>query len=68
MQMERLLVTTLKMMPMMEGVPIHRVANQLDADGKFVSNELFETSAKTMLDELLRWAGALRAMRERMEE
>ncbi|MGA8261935.1 MAG: NAD(P)H-dependent oxidoreductase [Arenicellales bacterium] len=65
-QLERLLVTTLKMMPMMEGVPIPRVANQLDPDGNFVSNETIDGTAKTMLDELLRWAQGLREMRERM--
>lgn len=64
-QMEKLLVTTLKMMPMMEGVAVPLVAKLLDADGYFISNEHIDASAKTLLDELLRWAEGLKAMRER---
>lgn len=64
-QMEKLLVTTLKMMPMVEGVTVPMVANQVDADGCFISNDLIDASAKTLLDELLRWAEGLKAMRER---
>ncbi|MER1967307.1 NAD(P)H-dependent oxidoreductase [Castellaniella sp. GW247-6E4] len=62
-QMERLHVTTLKMMPMAEGVTVPRVASHIGDDGVFASNEPIDASAKTMLDELLRWAEALRAMR-----
>lgn len=65
-QAERLLVTALKMMPMMEGVPIPAVGKQIDDDGRFTSNELIEKSAETMLEELLRWAEGLRAVRDRM--
>jgi len=62
-QMERLHVTTLKMMPMAEGVAVPMVASHIGDDGAFASNELIDASAKTMLDELLRWAEALKAMR-----
>lgn len=62
-QMERLHVTTLKMMPMMEGVTVPMVASHIDDDGNFGSNELIDASAQTLLDELLRWAEALRGMR-----
>jgi len=62
-QMERLHVTTLKMMPMVEGVTVPMVASHIGADGAFASNELIDASARTMLDELLRWAEALKAMR-----
>lgn len=62
-QMERLHVTTLKMMPMAEGVMIPMVASHIDDSGAFGSNELIDASAKIMLDELLRWAEALRSMR-----
>jgi NAD(P)H-dependent FMN reductase len=64
-QMEKLLVTTLKMMPMVEGVMVPMVARQLDAKQQFVSNELVDHSAKVLLDELLRWAEGLKAMRDR---
>jgi hypothetical protein len=39
------------------------VASRIDDSGAFRSNELIDASAKTMLDELLRWAEALRSMR-----
>lgn len=63
-QMEKLLVTTLKMMPMMEGVQVPMVAKLLDADGNFQANVRIDSAAKTLLDELLRWAEGLKAMRE----
>lgn len=62
-QMERLHVTTLKMMPMMEGVTVPMVQSHIDDSGVFASNEPIDTSARTMLDELLRWAQALKSMR-----
>lgn len=62
-QMEKLHVCTLKMMPMVEGVTIPSVATHIDDSGNFGSNELIDTSAKALLDELLRWAEALKPMR-----
>ncbi len=62
-QMAKQLVTTLKMMPMMEGVAVPMVAGMLDEDGNFRSNELIDQSARVMLDELLKWARALATMR-----
>ena len=62
-QLEKQLVTTLKMMPMVEGVAVPMVGRQLDAQGNFTSNELIDASARTMLDELWRWATALKSMR-----
>ncbi|HLR16387.1 MAG TPA: NAD(P)H-dependent oxidoreductase [Alcanivoracaceae bacterium] len=62
-QAAKLHVTTLKMMPMMEGVAIPMVAKQLNDDGQFVSNELIDHSADTLLNELLRWTNALNTMR-----
>lgn len=62
-QMERLHVTTLKMMPMVEGVAVPMVASHSDDSGVFGSNELIDASAKTLLDELFRWVEALRPMR-----
>lgn len=63
-QLEKQLVTTLKMMPMMEGVALPMVATLLDAEKKnLTTNELIDTSATQMLDELHKWAGALKPMR-----
>jgi NAD(P)H-dependent FMN reductase len=62
-QMEKQLVTTLKMMPMVEGVAVPMVAQQLEGKETFRSNALIDDSARKMLDELFKWAAALRPMR-----
>ena len=56
-------VTTLKMMPMVEGVAIPMVAKHIQENGEFASNELIDASATALLDELLRWATALKTLR-----
>lgn len=61
-QMERLHVTSLKMMPMAETVAVPMITSHLKG-GVFGSNELIDASARTMLDELPRWARALKPMR-----
>ena len=63
MQLAKQLVTTLKMMPMVEGVAVPMVGQHLDAEGVFVSNDLIDHSAVQMLDELHKWSGALAALR-----
>jgi NAD(P)H-dependent FMN reductase len=62
-QMARLHVTTLKMMPMMEGVTVPMIQSHINDSGVFASNELIDASAKALLDELSRWAKALKPMR-----
>ncbi len=62
-QAAKLLVTTMKMMPMLEGVMVPMASEQINDNGGFSSNELIDHSARTMLDELLRWADALKPMR-----
>jgi len=63
-QMAKQPVTTLRMMPIPEGVPVPFFAQAIDKEaGTFTPNELHEKSANTMLNELLRWAEALRPMR-----
>ena len=62
-QLAKQLVTTLKMMPMVEGVAVPMVGQHLDAEGVFVSNDLIDHSAVQMLDELHKWSGALAALR-----
>jgi len=64
-QLEKQLVTTLKMMPMVEGVAVPMVAKLLDEQRAFMPNELIVASATTLLDELFRWAEALKPMRNR---
>lgn len=65
-QVAKQLVTTLKMMPMVEGVMVPMVAETLDGQGALVSNELIDHSAQQMLDELGKWTGALRSLRPRV--
>ena len=57
-------ITTLRMVPVTEGVAVPMVAGMLDeAKTTFASNDLINLSAKQMLDELHKWAGALKPMR-----
>lgn len=64
-QMAKQLVTTLKMMPMVEGVAVPMVGQSLDEQGAFISNPLIDDSAQKMLDELFKWTGALASLRPR---
>ncbi|WP_376099245.1 NADPH-dependent FMN reductase [Roseomonas sp. CCTCC AB2023176] len=59
----KLQLTALRMMPIPEGVPIPNFASHIREDGAFHSNEMIDTSAKTMLDALHRWATALKPAR-----
>ena len=61
-QMTRMLLTSFKMMPMVEQVIIPFVAKEMK-DGVFPGGDKFDTSAQGMLDELLRWTNALKALR-----
>ena len=61
-QMEKQTLTTLKVVPIVEAVVIHMAAQTI-TDGRFNGNELQTQAAKVMLDELLRWAAALKTLR-----
>jgi NAD(P)H-dependent FMN reductase len=56
------LLNTVKMVPIPEVVAVPNYP-QLLVEGKFKANVLVEASARTMLDELDRWAGALKTLR-----
>src|SRR5690606_33460850 len=62
-QMAKQLVTTLKMMPMYEAVMVPMVAQLLDENKTFKSNELIDKPATALLDELHKWATAMKPMR-----
>jgi NAD(P)H-dependent FMN reductase len=62
-QIEKMTLTTLKMMPMVEGVAVQHVGQHLDHDKKFLANEHHIKSAGALLDELHKWAGALKTLR-----
>ena len=59
----KLLLTTLKVMPIPEGVAVPNFQRFMGEDGAFRPDELVEKSATTMLGELLRWAEALKPLR-----
>jgi NAD(P)H-dependent FMN reductase len=63
-QMTKQIVTTLKMMPVLEAVHIPFFAQHLDArTGTFRPPEISDEAASAMLDELLRWTEALAPLR-----
>jgi len=62
-QMLKQVVTSMKMVPIVEAVHIPFFAKRIDGNGKFNSDETLEKSADDMLAELLRWARTLKPMR-----
>lgn len=62
-QMAKQIVTALKMMPIPEGVILPYFTQQIDAAGTFAATESHRQGADLMLDELLKWAEALRPLR-----
>jgi len=62
-QSEKLLFTTLKMMPIPEAVPVPMYTQYIGEDGVFRPSEPIAAGATLMLDELARWAEALKPMR-----
>ena len=64
-QMTKQVVTSLRMMPIPEGVVFPNFTQHLDsATQQFNPGELSRQAAQRMLDELLRWAMALAPLRE----
>jgi hypothetical protein len=53
------------MMPLTEGVAIPFFEKHIDENGKFISYELADKSAEILLKELLKWAEALKPMRNK---
>jgi NAD(P)H-dependent FMN reductase len=63
-QMTKQIVTALKMMPMFESVILPFFTQQIDKErGTFAPPKAQEDAAVAMLDELLKWAVALKTMR-----
>jgi hypothetical protein len=61
--MTKQVVTALKMTPVTEAVSIPFVTQFLDDEGVVRPNEVMESSAKAMLDELVRYTDALPPLR-----
>ncbi len=64
-QAAKMQITTLKVMPMVEGVMVPMVASQINDEDQFQSNELIDKSAGTLLDELRYWTDGFKAMRDK---
>ena len=62
-QMLKQVMSALKMVPVVDSVNIPFVKEKLDEDGRLKPNEIMEGAATAMLDELARYAGALRPLR-----
>ena len=62
-QMLKLLLTSLKVMPIPDNVNVAAFRQFIGEDGIFTPNELLIGAARTMLDELSRWTEALLPMR-----
>jgi NAD(P)H-dependent FMN reductase len=63
-QMAKQMLTTVKIMPLVEGVAIPMVGEHLDTEKGFIPTAAHGLAAKVTLDELARWSRALKAMRE----
>jgi NAD(P)H-dependent FMN reductase len=64
-QMLKLTVTALKMMPMFEGVALPMFTTAIEADtGRFAPPDIQRKAGFAMLEELLRWTLALKPLRE----
>jgi len=57
------LLTTVKVMPLPEGIALPTFPAHLDENGGFKPSDLVRDSAKAMLDELFRWSEALKPLR-----
>ncbi|MCD6013205.1 MAG: NADPH-dependent reductase [Flavipsychrobacter sp.] len=64
-QMLKQVVNALKMVALTDNVNIPFIAKHVDENSKFVTDEHIDKSANSMLDELYKWAEALKAMREK---
>lgn len=62
-QMIKQLITTIRMVPIVEAVSIPFFTKSIDASGIFTPNDLQNKAAATMLTELRRWTDALKTMR-----
>ena len=66
-QVIKQIVTTVRVMPIADGVAIPFVMKQL-SDGTFTANELQEATLRQHLDEVRRWTDALASLRAQVPE
>ena len=63
-QLLKPVVNALKMMAMTDNVNIPFITKHVDEQNRFITDETIDKSANSMLNELFRWALALKSMRE----
>jgi NAD(P)H-dependent FMN reductase len=63
-QMTKMTLNTLKMVPIFEAVVIPWFAKQIDENKRFTPNDIQSGAATGMLTELARWAKALKPLRQ----
>ena len=61
---EKITLTTLKMMPMVGSVGVQNIATRIDANNNFLPDEHYLHGAESLLNELYKWAQALKTMRQ----
>ena len=62
-QMLKQVITAVGMMPISEAVHIPAFTKHIDESGKFMNDPGLDKSADLMLNELFKWATALKTMR-----
>lgn len=62
-QMLKLVLTALKMMPLPEAIHLPFFTKHINTEGKFISEETLDKSAEIMISELAKWAHAMKPMR-----
>lgn len=63
-QMAKLVLTTVKLVPLMEAISIQFFAKKINEDGVFVSEKPIDHSYEIMMSELVKWTKGLKYMRE----
>jgi NAD(P)H-dependent FMN reductase len=62
-QMLKQVLSAVKVVPLFEAVTIPFVSQFLTDEGQSQGNEIMEDASRLMLDELVRWSGALKTLR-----
>ncbi len=63
-QMSKLILTTVKLMPLTEAISIPFFANHINEEGIFTSNQSIDNTYDIMMIELEKWTKGLKYMRE----
>lgn len=63
-QMSKLILTTVKLVPLTEGVSLHFFAKNINEQGIFISDQHIDNLYQNMMSELVKWTKGLSYMRE----